>query len=547
MSFKKKVLPKPGMPKANSLGTDPTGKGEVKEAGDAAGAPTASTGFYLLKDCVARAATTREYADVQFVVGESKTAVPAHSLILAITSPVFEAMLLRSNSSGLEQDDKDLRQIALPGVSERTLSSALSILYNDEPVSVPMEEMAGLLAFGKRYQCDKVLAAVAAAMENDLDIDNAILRYEEAPSLLGVKEFGMAFISRYAKDVFETSAFLQASRATLERLLSSESLAVDEVLIWKGLVGWAKAHAKVKPEQSEAKHVEEVVELLKPLIRHVRFPLLSNKSFSSLVLPYKDVFSQEQLLNLFSYYAIPEDTEEAEEQRAKFPTLFSKEKRGGASAALELDSKIITTPELLQEFMLLFTDKHEGPSRLESAKLLFNSKKHGATSQAFHSKVDNKGEWARAAQHDQGLVLFGGRACALACVVSASFVFACVTVRVRVSHPSVMNVLCRAVPCHAVSRRAAVPGPTIVLYKVGKWVFGGYFGSHWTSSSSYGTGKAWLFSLSNPSKKPIKLLPSNTNLTYMDASYGRTFIANSSHYFLLCTRPVVLSSLDCAC
>ena len=86
-------------------------------------------------------------SDVKFVVansyGESKQVIPAHKFILAIGSPVFEAMFY-----GELAETKDT--IELPDCDYESLLELFRYLYSDE-VNLSGSNVMGVLYLAKKY------------------------------------------------------------------------------------------------------------------------------------------------------------------------------------------------------------------------------------------------------------------------------------------------------------------------------------------------------------------------------------------------------------
>jgi len=65
---------------------------------------------------------------------------------------------------------------------------------------------------------------------------------------------------------------------------------------------------------------------------------------------------------------------------------------------------------------------------------------------------------------------------------------------------------------------------TVIKAEGSKNVFGGYFSGSWTSSGSYSSQPAWIFSLVNATGKPLKVTASSpANNAYCNSGYGPTW------------------------
>ena len=86
-------------------------------------------------------------SDVKFVAtkSESKQVIPAHKFILAIGSPVFEAMFY-----GELAETKDT--IELPDCDNESLLELFRYMYNDE-LNLSGSNVMGVLILGQEIHC----------------------------------------------------------------------------------------------------------------------------------------------------------------------------------------------------------------------------------------------------------------------------------------------------------------------------------------------------------------------------------------------------------
>jgi len=66
-------------------------------------------------------------------------------------------------------------------------------------------------------------------------------------------------------------------------------------------------------------------------------------------------------------------------------------------------------------------------------------------------------------------------------------------------------------------------GATLTVIQSGLQVFGGYNSENWAQTGNYTTSGSWLYSLQNPQKQPLKLLPNGTTQAYNGSGYGPTW------------------------
>jgi len=226
-------------------------------------------------------------------------------------------------------------------------------------------------------------------------------------------------------------------------LVRNDSLGLDEGPLLQAIVRWGKAELA---RQGVKESHDELKDLLKDLIPHIRFPTMDVTELAGTVAESR-LLSEEQLLSLFQYIAMKD-----EKDRARIPCAFNSKPRGGGFICK--DSKLLSR-RYKRDLLALFG---KDVKKLELS-LLYRGSRDGYTAAAFHRMCDNKGATL-----------------------------------------------------------------TVVKAEGSKNIFGGYFSGSWTSSGSYSSQPAWIYSLVNATGKPLKLLSSgSSNNAYCNSSYGPTW------------------------
>jgi len=268
----------------------------------------------------------QKFSDVVFVVGEKK--FPAHRLILAASSPLFEEMLYRRGSDGKFDSsiEKVPIEVKINGTDADSFGSLLQCIYSDQ-VEVTATNIQALIQVATKYQVEKLKAVCAEFMEADVNKENVLDLFQIAPQMLGDEEFGLAFIEENAAEVFASEGFLKLSKDRLIVLLKDEKLAIEEIDVFKAVQKWAEAEVKRKKAQ-------DVKEAVKDVLKYIRFPAMDIASIASVVAP-SNLLEQPQLVGLFSYVSVPDSS-----LRDKMPDPgFPREPRAGAVEKWTWDSK----------------------------------------------------------------------------------------------------------------------------------------------------------------------------------------------------------------
>ena len=98
-----------------------------------------------------------------------------------------------------------------------------------------------------------------------------------------------------AQKVFESSGFLRCSRESLVSLVKADELPLDDKMIYQSLIRWAMH--RCKKDGNDEEDSAEIRKTLGNLIFHVRFPLMSLKTFWKDVAD-KDILSAEEKVQI---------------------------------------------------------------------------------------------------------------------------------------------------------------------------------------------------------------------------------------------------------
>jgi len=282
---------------------------------------------FLLCDFMSKLVQSGPRADVIFEVPDKDGVVKeikAHRLILAASSKLFEGMLYPpKNSEGERAKVKLPLRIALTETKAEAFQAFLTCIYTDD-TDIDSASLADLIKLAQKYQIEKLQLLCSEFMEKDVTIENALELFEMGPRLLGEQDFGMPFLRENMVEIVSQEGFLKLSKSRLEYLLKDDSLSIDEVLLYKGLLEWGKYQlTKGKPEEFKGKP-DEIREVIKDLLPLIRFPCMELEDIANTVGP-SELLDEKQMLLLFSYCALS-----SEEERSKFSGLeFNNNPRTG--------------------------------------------------------------------------------------------------------------------------------------------------------------------------------------------------------------------------
>ena len=178
-------------------------------------------------------------SDVKFVAAnsngesESKQAIPAHKFILAIGSPVFEAMFY-----GELAETKDT--IELPDCDNESLLELFRYMYSDE-ANLSGSNVMAVLYLAKKYIVPSLADKCTEYLQENMDPSNV---FGILPSAQKYEE--KALVDRCWKVIenqtgvaLKSEGFETIESSLLEQVVARDILSIKEVSLFKAVDRWA--------------------------------------------------------------------------------------------------------------------------------------------------------------------------------------------------------------------------------------------------------------------------------------------------------------------
>jgi len=314
-----------------------------------------------------------KFADVHFLVGTGKEQrrIPAHRVVLAASSDIFEGMLYpiefpeekeekkdKKKDEDKMKDDKlkddkmkddkgkdtkdsksekktdDDQEIEIPDVKPSVFRTMLQCVYGDT-ADIKAEELPEVIACAKKFQLEGLRQLCVTFMEEGVTVENACALFESAQQLLNEKHFALSFIEENAQDVVSSPSFDTLSKDRIMSILKSNKLAIDEIDLFQGVLRWAVSECKRqnlenKPENKKA--------ILKDIIPLIRFPTMNMEDIATSVSP-SGLLEASQLLEIFTYLGQPDN----KKPKTQFPT----QSRAGSVDKWTIDPTLKTSTNIL--------------------------------------------------------------------------------------------------------------------------------------------------------------------------------------------------------
>ena len=239
-------------------------------------------------------------SDVKFVAlqrggeNESKKAIPAHKFILAISSPVFEAMFF-----GELAETKDT--VELPDCDYGSLLELFRYMYSDE-VNLSGSNVMGVLYLAKKYLVSSLVDKCTEYLQFNLDPSNvfSILptaqRYEEKELIDRCWEV----IDSGAEFAVKSDGFEMIERSLLESVVARNTLAIEEVELFQAVDSWSTKQCQKQGCGVSGKMKRKV--LGEQIVTAIRFPLMKHDEFATVVLD-TNILTCDEIVNFFKFYS----------------------------------------------------------------------------------------------------------------------------------------------------------------------------------------------------------------------------------------------------
>jgi len=242
-------------------------------------------------------------SDVKFLVpvsnrteSESKRmkVIPAHKFVLSIGSPVFFAMFYGQlvDTTGV---------IELPDCDFESLLEFFRYLYSDN-VNLTGNNVMQVLYLAKKYMVSSLVEKCTEYLQDNLDASNVffVLPYANKFEDTDLEDRCWRVIERETEEAVTSDDFVTVDRSLLESLVTKEKLTVKEVELFKAVDHWARIECKrqgIIPDGDARRRM-----LGEEIVKAIRFPLMTQKEFCSVVLD-SNILSVKEIVDMMKHYS----------------------------------------------------------------------------------------------------------------------------------------------------------------------------------------------------------------------------------------------------
>ena len=221
--------------------------------------------------------------------------VPAHKLLLAAKSPVFNAMFCGELA---EQE-----QINLPDCGYEGMLKFLRFLYTEKVYLSSMNVMQ-VLYLAEKYIVSLLTKRCNNFLNLNFDTSNvfSLIKHADFFSNDALAGDCWFFVDKNAKDVLASAEFLAIERSVLEKVVAREMMNIEEVILFQTVDCWAVKECE--RQNLEAEGPVKRLLLREEIIQKMRFPVMRKDVFIHVVVR-SNILTKEEENNNIEYLSSP--------------------------------------------------------------------------------------------------------------------------------------------------------------------------------------------------------------------------------------------------
>ena len=238
-------------------------------------------------------------SDVKFVVpvsqadSETRKTIPAHKLVLAISSPVFYAMFY-----GQLAEAEDC--VELPDCEYDSLLEFFRYLYSDK-ANLTGSNVMHVLYLASKYMVPSLAEKCSEFLRKNLSTANvfSILPHARKFEDKDLEDRCWKVIEENTEEAVTSDDFVTLERSLIESVVKRERLTVKEVDLFKAIDRWATKESERQGITADGESKRRIIG--EDTVKAIRFPLMSEKEFVSVVLDCR-ILNFGEMSELMKYY-----------------------------------------------------------------------------------------------------------------------------------------------------------------------------------------------------------------------------------------------------
>ena len=239
-------------------------------------------------------------SDVKFVVpvseaeSETRKTIPAHKLVLAIGSPVFYAKFY-----GHLAEAKDC--VELPDCEYDSMLEFLRYLYSDK-ANLTLSNVMHVLYLADKYMVPSLAGKCSEYLRENLSAANvfSILPHAKKIEDKDLEDRCWEVIEENTEEAVTSDDFVTLERSLIESVVKRERLTVKEVDLFKAVDRWATGESERQGITADGESKRRIIG--EDIVKAIRFPLMSQKEFVSVVLDSR-ILNFGEMSELMKFYS----------------------------------------------------------------------------------------------------------------------------------------------------------------------------------------------------------------------------------------------------
>ena len=239
-------------------------------------------------------------SDVKFVVpaseaeSETRKTIPVHKIVLAISSPVFYAMFY-----GQLAEVKDF--VELPDCEYDSLLEFFRYLYSDK-ANLTLSNVMRVLYLADKYMVPSLAEKCSEYLRENLSTANvfSILPHAKKFDDKDLEDRCWEVIEENTEEAVTSDDFVTLERSLIESVVKRERLTVKEVDLLKAIDRWATRESERQGITADGESKRRIIG--EDIVKAIRFPLMSQKEFVSVVLDSR-ILNFGEMSELMKFYS----------------------------------------------------------------------------------------------------------------------------------------------------------------------------------------------------------------------------------------------------
>eukprot|EP00112_Aurelia_sp_Birch-Aquarium-sp1_P010560 Seg225.9 transcript_id=Seg225.9/GoldUCD/mRNA.D3Y31 product="BTB/POZ domain-containing protein 19" protein_id=Seg225.9/GoldUCD/D3Y31 len=210
---------------------------------------------------------SEKFSDIQFLVGEDGTMMYGHKCILSSRCKSFEMMF---------EDHDCSKPFVIDDIQPEHFHALLEFMYTNCCSKLSQENVFDILAAANEKGLDKLVKICEDFLLKNVNM-TTVCEYMEVAVTFGLdnlKDKLMVYFDGHTEDIFKSASFKEMSAASLEQILQSNKLRMDEYDIYEVVREWATINSLVLEQR--------VSEVAKDVVKQLRLPLMNSTELAKI-------------------------------------------------------------------------------------------------------------------------------------------------------------------------------------------------------------------------------------------------------------------------